>query len=239
LIENNSFEDLIKIYDVICELSLINILPPNVQLPDSTQIILSKINFLNIQDSIIIWTDSDSIRDFTTILLTVRNLLINSMNIGIPIRGGLSLVPVHYSEKKIASDTSWQKFSLIGKGVLKAYMLESKQNWSGCAIDSLCLKRFNDLYTEADTDRIDLRIMQDSQLLREYKIPSKKSQVRDEWAINWANKLRTEDGDASILTNYIRHQFSKFNKDCNNWEVEEKIMNTINFAIEVNKINTI
>ncbi|HHT7180666.1 TPA: hypothetical protein ACTZ5A_005380 [Bacillus cereus] len=107
--------------------------------------------FYQFSDSVILYTkdDSDNARD--KMVLTLNYLLARSALQGFPLRGGLVKEEL-YAKPPI----------LVGEGIIKAYGLEMKQEWSGVIVHKDC-------YTLLDYETTDIA----NKLIARVKVPVK------------------------------------------------------------------
>ena len=185
------------------------------------------LNSLVISDSIVIWTDDASPRSFVEIISTVAAYLNHSMSEGLPLRGAISMGEIaikagtHSETNKLNSYTT-----VLGKALTKAYLLENKVNCAGCIIDDLCISYYQGHYEMAQEPKpVSIKMLEKLNLLKKYAIPLKAGDVTEHYTINWTQFM----GNRRLNESEVRDAFSKHNKTCNKWEVEEKIVNTLNF----------
>ncbi len=233
LVNNNTHEELEKIYkksfEINLQLSLSNGLykivkdnqDKNITVADISN---SKINSLMISDSIILWTDNISMKNFIDMLIVVRNLLNNGFIFGTPLRGAISLGNLSFLQTDITSEIKYVQNSLIGKGLIKAYLIESGQNWAGCIIDSDCIENYQFQFNQIDDkkDIADIEYLEQKNVLIKYNVPYKTGEIKENYVVNW---FRNDAVDEKL----IRNSFKQHNKNINNWDVENKIKNTLEF----------
>lgn len=79
------------------------------------------INSLIVSDSVILWTDRVTMKSFIDIVTVARNLLVQGIFCGIPMRGAISLGPVSFLRGDINTELMNGTASLIRLGLVKAY----------------------------------------------------------------------------------------------------------------------
>ncbi|MBK7968569.1 MAG: hypothetical protein IPK08_06330 [Bacteroidetes bacterium] len=83
--KKNSHDDLLKLYGMF--LSAIQQAQHITHYENSSNV---KINFKFISDSILIWSENDSIEDFKYIVYSIKNILYVGASMGLPLRGNLT-----------------------------------------------------------------------------------------------------------------------------------------------------
>ena len=177
-----------------------------------------------ISDSIILWTNDITMKSFIDIVVVVRNLLNNSFIFGTPLRGAISLGNLSFLQHDMSSETKYVQNSLIGEGLIKSYLMESGQNWAGCIIDNACIENYQSQFNRIKDkkDIADIDYLEQKKILLKYNVPYKVGEIKEYYVINW-NK------DKIINEQLIKSSFEQHNKNVNNWDVETKIKNTLEF----------
>lgn len=186
------------------------------------------INSMTISDSIIFWTNSDSLESFFIIFRAASALMISSFSMGLPLRGAITIGEISISHGFYEYNQSSIKSSLIGKPLVKAYEMEKQQNWSGCIIDDECIN----LYLESikkrnlsEEDPFGISNLINSKLILEYEVPLKENKFEKKYVINWTM--------GGIFDHYkiseIEKAFSDHKKSTEREDVKIKIINTLEF----------
>jgi len=231
LVNNNSHEDLKKLYFKDFDFSI------SASLCDVKASIIGPIeraiNSFTISDSIIFWTNNDSLESFFVLFTAASTLMISSLVMGLPLRGSITAGELSMTHGFYDYNKSSIKSSLIGKPIVNAYELEKQQNWSGCVIDDKCIK----LYLEAikkrkltEEDPYGISNLLNSDLIVKYNVPfknnkSKNSKYLTKYVINWTKGGIFQHYSASEL----ERKFSEHNKNIERDDVKEKIKNTVDF----------
>ncbi|HDR6266614.1 DUF262 domain-containing protein [Bacillus cereus group sp. Bce039] len=229
LVNNNSNKDLIDLYSKIIDGSVENALSKGQINIDENgnanpNLDYASVNTLVISDSILLWTNHDHPWDFMDLILVVREVLYNSMKAGIPLRGAIAKGPlVTQKHDKSKGDILIHRFTVVGKALVEAYKKEAIQEWSGCLIDEECI---NSLSNSVISNNLD--ILLNKNILIKYKVPYKLGNIKEEYVLNWVGEKMT--------TKTVRESFSKYNKGVNNWAVESKIKNTLEFLTYVQSL---
>jgi len=209
--------------------------------PDTREV---SVNSLLVSDSIVIWTDNDSMEAFVDMVSAVRSLMAISAFEGIPLRGAITLGPITMHIGKIQSGKHNFQHTLFGKALVEAYSLEKKQQWSGCAIHDEAIKRFKSHYQEKSPlpeSLLTLERMIIDKWICEYIVPLKKTDrcTRNSmYVIDWVNHPQTTTRMSTILRAFQKHnkmeETSNQDRNKDNVSIEEKINNTIAFVKHVN-----
>ncbi|WP_293887852.1 MULTISPECIES: hypothetical protein [unclassified Sphingobacterium] len=212
LVEKNSHEDLIKIYnDALCDtVNKIREIGIEHHNYDKTAVeSLESISQFIISDSIILIQNEFNHRGLFFLILQSRVLLRMGINEGIPLRGAISLGEISVLENLGTT--------IVGRGLTNAYQMESIQNWSGAIIDPNCFKIHPN-----DISFINILTKSDKPLLIEYDVPLKAFYEDNFFAINWVDKSDSIDD--------IRNAFYSHKKEIESPKQEEIINNTLQFA---------
>lgn len=138
LVTNNSEEKLIQIYEEL----LAPIVETGLSLPESPRPSNFKINSLVISDSIVLWTDDSTEESFFKIITVMGMILFAGIATGIPLRGSITAGSLTRLSNKYESNTNNVTETVLGKGLVDAYLLEKTQQWSGCIISKSALEEF-------------------------------------------------------------------------------------------------
>lgn len=177
------------------------------------------LRIVNISDSIMIWTTNGKENTLIELVSAVKLLMSLSFSIGIPLRGSIVMGDIAVLEQK-------GYLSIVGKGLVHAYELEGKQQWSGCEVDNGIFRYLKSFQKQIMGNEMPLRIEKLDSLLVETDIPTKDGNKKGK-AVNWAH-------NANITEDLIKESFGKYNKRKNESEqvkksTEEKIENTLKF----------
>jgi len=177
---------------------------------------ISKVNLISISDSIVLYTDDNTIDDFLHIIDAVSTLLNIGIKNGFPLRGELSsgyFSAILKENKSLDFDYSNQ--ILLGKALVEAYTIESKQEWAGCIISDKCFQIF-----EEKVDNLKLKYYKNNYKIINYNVPIKGTNT-EQYVVNWVK-------DSTINNNQVKEAFQKHNKIIND-NVKTKIKNTLDF----------
>ncbi len=235
LVLNNDHETLIKkfqnLFSISIELSLsqgkYNIIENSgkeLAVPDLNHAL---VNSINISDSVILWTDDDSMQSFINLIVTVRNVINHCTLAGFPMRGAIVRGEMTFLKRQMGIKTDVTQQALIGKGIVDAYIQESKQEWAGCTVDATAIKAYIKQYEEMKNKvkyLPSIEYLVEKKLICKYKVPYKTGIIKDEYVLEWPAVNRTLPDEKRI-----RDAFSMHNKNTNDLSVELKILNTLRF----------
>ena len=234
LVKNNDHNTLVELYQklVTFPITFYNDFKANEQkrLEEKlgVKFISAGLRLVNISDSIVLWTNNSKEQSLIELLFAVKLLMSISMTFGIPLRGAVVKGDIEVLEQK-------GNISIIGKGLVHAYEIEKKQKWSGCMIDSgifTFLKSFQRVILQKNTLP---HIEKLNRLVVKFEVPLKDKKTVNSYVINWADNLK-------MTKEEIYDSFAKFKKRENEdkklrKDIEEKIINTINFYKSVQLFN--
>jgi hypothetical protein len=238
-VKNNDHGKVARVYD--------NLFSPNAELaasrgkfkvvshPDGGQRAIADlgqavVSSMVISDSIILWTKDGSMRSFIDIVAVTRSLLVLSIYAGLPLRGGIAMGALSFRSSASAAGLVQLQNTIVGAALVKAYSLESEQEWSGCAVDDECLDHCRRSY-DGQPDLSDLATIEyliEKKLLVQYPIPFKNEIRKDATAIDWPNANKTR-----LAERTCRESFEMHGKRADGPGVREKIENTIAFLRQV------
>lgn len=153
--------------------------------------------------------------------------------LGIPLRGGITegIISIIKEQQKSNADNS--QFTFVGKSIVDAYLMEQKQEWSGCIISESCIKLYEQMLdSEAnlsdDPQRlkraVSLPSLIDRGFLLKYNVPFKDEKFSEEYVINWVRQFNPKLNEKTIKDSFAAHK-----KSTNHPDVLRKIENTISF----------
>lgn len=221
MVEKNSHEELMEAYEFGLYQSIetaeeaANLVLGIITPPQELESL--KIQIYVISDSIIFIQDTLTQRGLLYIISYCRILIGSCLADGIPIRGAISYGPVSVEHKRGTT--------IVGRGLTKAYDLESRQQWAGGIVDKECF----DVVSKENQDLVDHLINdKENPIITKYSVPQKGGSIKEELALDWTiYKLIKNSED-------IRSAFSMHNKEINE-DVEIKIQNTIKFFNDIKK----
>lgn len=236
LIENNKLEEVVKLYEMFEPSLLFSMAVANIKyrlehldspptLPTAEQ---THLNSLFISDSIIIWTDDDYPNRFVEIISVVKQHMKLAIELGFPLRGAITSGEIAVktgNHKKSSKLNSYN--TILGLPLTKAYLLENTAEWSGCIIDENTINHYNtqvDLYKSSQSNILDLNGLVEIDILKPYKVPMKTGRIKEYYTVNWTHFMGPR-----LKEEIIRKSFNRHNKKTDDWSIENKIRNTINY----------
>jgi hypothetical protein len=181
----------------------------------------SKLNCLNISDSVIIWTndcEADSLKELISVAYEF-----NWREIGynFPLRGSVVKGKIREvtGRQTNSEGGSYSVQCVYGKGIVDAYLKAESQNWAGTVIDQNII---NDLALYNLLDILKGKSIK-------YKVPYKNGEVEE-----FVFKIKKGKLNETALNNILKdidNVFSMDNKNIQNDSVKLKIENTKNFII--------
>lgn len=181
----------------------------------------STLNAINFSDTIVIWTNDDSLDSFVELIEAAFRFNHRSVNMTFPIRGMIvldELESVAYSYTNDIGGT-YNINSVFGKGLVKAHVQAEQQQWAGSVISEEVIDKFK-------SDGIDIDEVL-KPFAQRYKVPYKPPfEIKYE---EYALKLVTGINDEFLknVSKGIVDNFSQYNKDASHESTQEKLANTI------------
>lgn len=217
LVSNNSHEELFEIYDFALYDTLKSMIPILKTVygffPQLGTKEIDTLEIYIISDSIIIVQKDTSTKGFLYLLAVSRIILSSAMGGGIPLRGGISVGEVSVIKNEYGT-------TILGKGLTKAYEIESNQSWSGAIVSKECF----DFLKEPDSKDLAERLIKAEReiLIRKYNVPSKNGE-KEEYVVEWTEYYLIKSEKDVIQA------FSKHNKSTDLERTQKIIENTVKF----------
>jgi hypothetical protein len=170
---NNDIDEIERIFDHLLRDSQIALsgetykqLNPGMIVPDLKN---QKINCLHISDSIIFWSNTDSIEDFNELVNVCYTFYWRSLQSTFPLRGCLTYGEVAFRPTKISTEhnATFYNSSLIGKGLVNAYLKAESINFAGCILDESVIQKIGNFETN--------KLLQHGKICY-YKVPYKEKE---------------------------------------------------------------
>lgn len=235
LVQNNSHEELKKIYDFsVKKFTISNNNNQRVIIESSRPSLIGDGSNINVQslmvsDSIIVWSMDNSSKSFCDILYMCMKIVSSSILKYLPVRAAVSSGPITYDYMENGSNN--QTF-LYGGSIIKAYTLAESTNWIGCVIDDDTINNF--IEKSVTDDFIKIHELLNRKILIPYKVPLKQDKFDLKYVVNWTlhPQWQTYYSQADIKFSpreLIQKSFSELNKKTENIDVTYKKKNTIDF----------
>lgn len=182
-----------------------------------------KVNCLHVSDSIIFWTNNNTEEDFKDLVEVCYSFYWRSLQATFPLRGCLTYGEIDFNPSTIKNDNGidFYNYSLIGKGLVDAYLKSDNIEYAGCLLDELAIEKVSDsLINDLIYD----------QKICMYKVPYKKGE-------NYEHVFRPIKGDHNDVSfrntaESIKRLFtyaSKTEMTSMTKNVKKKLNNTIDF----------
>lgn len=183
-----------------------------------------KVNCLHISDSIIFWTNTARLEDFIEIANVCYTFYWRSLQTTFPLRGCLTFGEIDFQPQKFDPSQQGEFFnsSLLGKGIVDAYLKSDSLEYAGCIIDESALK---DLPEKTIYDLLE------EQKICLYKVPYKDNCSKYEHVFR-PNRGKHDDvsfRNAAINIKSLFCYTSKVTEDELPQSVKNKLNNTIDF----------
>jgi hypothetical protein len=184
---------------------------------------LSRINCLNISDTVIFWTNDDSIESLEELLLVAYEFNWREILYNFPVRGVIYCdeLEMFSGQQKNTVGAIYSANLIYGKGLVKAHLKGENLNWAGSVIDKTV--------TENVSHKIDINTFL-SPFAKLYKVPYKiyEQNYNEEYALKLV-KEELNDTAFENKKNGIIRAFSNDNKNIDNSRVQTILENTISF----------
>lgn len=182
-----------------------------------------KVNCLHISDSIVFWTNSNTEEDFIELVNVCYSFYWRSLQTTFPLRGCLTYGEIDFNPHTFdnKNGVKFYNYSLIGKGLVDAYIKSDSIEYAGCFLDKLAIGKVS--------DKLINDLIYDQKLCM-YKVPFKNGE-------NYEHVFRPVKGDHNDVSfrntaNRIKSLFtyaSKTELEKMPESVKTKMNNTIDF----------
>jgi hypothetical protein len=183
----------------------------------------SRINCLNISDTIIFWTNDDSLESFMELLKVSFDFNWREILHNVPTRGAMVYADVELLTSRSQNDVggTYNVNMIYGKGLVEAHIKAENQNWAGFVIDNSVITKLATMANVAST--LDPFAVQ-------YKVPYKNNVGNQE--NEYVFRLNTGSPKLNPVafgnwSKNITDGFSRDNKNPNNPRAQEILANTL------------
>ena len=188
----------------------------------------SKINCLNISDTVIFWTNDDSLDSFKELLKISFDFNKRETTCdGFPVRGAIVYdeIDIIQGYQKTEKGGRYNVNSIYGKGLVNAHLKAEDLNMASCIIDSSIVEKIKEFGEVED-------IISDYAI--KYAVPYKKCKSKEtEYVLPFYTKSKINDEAIENIKNEIIVAFNSHNKGMDE-RAEILLKNTIDF-LEINK----
>jgi len=180
----------------------------------------TRINCLNISDTVIFWTNDDSIESFEELILVAFDFNWREILYSFPIRGVIFFDEIEMISEQFKNSAGaiYSPNLIYGKGLVKAHLKAENLNWAGTVIDKSVIEEvINRLNT----------VKFFNQFAKLYKVPYKIPENDiEEYALLLA-RGGLDDSSVTTLKNNIIRVFKNDNKPFDKPRVQELLSNTL------------
>lgn len=186
----------------------------------------SKLNCLNISDTVLIWTNDCSNTSLIELIKVAYHFNWTENGYNFPVRGSVVKGKIReVTGKNINSEGgSYSVQCIYGKAMIDAHIKAENQNWAGTVIDK-------NVVDDLKSSEIGSQLLNDTSI--QYDVPYKTGEIKD-----FVLKLKKGKLNDTALTNFlsdIDRIFEMDNKGINE-SVKTKIKNTKQFIIDCKNI---
>ena len=105
-----------------------------------------KVNCLHISDSIVFWTNSNTEENFIELVNVCYSFYWRSLQTTFPLRGCLTYGEIDFNPNTFdnINGVKFYNYSLIGKGLVDAYIRSDSIEYAGCILDKLAIEKVSD-----------------------------------------------------------------------------------------------
>jgi hypothetical protein len=181
------------------------------------------INCLNISDTVIFWTDNDSVESLKDLLAVAYRFNWSQILFNFPVRGVIYYdeLEMVYGSQTNNKGSIYSANIIYGKGLAKAHMKCENLNWAGSAIDETVIQEIS---SQINIDEFL------EPFAKIYNVPYTKPEAhtKKEYALKLA---KTSHNILSFNTDKdnVISRFKSDNKFFDNPRVQEILCNTISF----------
>lgn len=182
----------------------------------------SKINCLNISDTVIFWTNDDSFDSFNELLKVSFNFNYRVTCFHFPVRGAIVFDEIEiingFNETK--NGGTYNVNSVYGKGLVKAHLKAENLNFASCVIDNSVVEKIHEFGNLKEII---------GKFAVEYKVPYKINEfIYPEFVLKFFVNNSIND---EAFTNYANDISNAFKEDKKGMDTrsDELLMNTIEF----------
>lgn len=182
----------------------------------------SKLNCLNISDTVIIWTNDCGLVSLKELINVAYEFNWRELGYNFPLRGTIlkGKIKEVTGRKANSEGGSYSVQCIYGKGIVDAHLKAEAQNWAGTVIDQTII---DDLVNFEQIDLI-------NEITTRYEVPYKTGNI-EEYVFKIKKTPLNDTSLANVLRD-IQRVFSMDNKSIVHESVKLKIENTKKFIID-------
>lgn len=182
----------------------------------------TRINCLNISDTVIFWTNDDSVESLEELLLVAYEFNWREILYSFPIRGVIyyDQIEMISGQQKNQAGAIYSPNLIYGHGLVKAHIKTENLNWAGCVIDATVLEQLKDKVNVEEFLK---------PFAKQYKVPYKTQEHNLDEYVLLINKGSLNETAFENAKKDIIQAFSNDNKPVDKPRVQELLANTIAF----------
>ena len=184
---------------------------------------LTRINCLNISDTVIFWTNDASIESLEELLLVAYEFNWRQIIYNFPVRGVICCDEIQMisGQQKNQAGAIYSPNLIYGHGLVKAHLKAENLNWAGSVIDKTLIEQID--------GKVDVQRFLEP-FAKLYHVPYKvyEQDIQEEFALN-INKGGLNETAFNNTKDSIISAFSSDNKSIDKPRVQEILTNTIAF----------
>ena len=203
------------------------------QVPDTQR---ASVNSLLVSDSIMMWTEDDSMGAFINVVAAVRHIMAYSLFCGMPLRGAISIGPLTMFVGRTPSPKLIFQHTLVGKPIVETAVAEKQKQWSGCMITQPAIDCYVNHYasrTNVSSNLATLEFVIEKKFILRYpvamQIKGGKVIEEEHYVVDWVSGSK-----APVWTSSVIKAFSMHGKSVDDPTIKAKMENTIKFVRHVN-----
>lgn len=184
----------------------------------------SKLNCLNISDTVLFWTNDLSEESLLELIQVAYEFNWREVTFNFPLRGSIvkGNVKIVSGKDNTEAGGSYSVQCLYGKGLVYAHDLAENQEWAGTIIDDVV---YEDLNSSENG-----KIISEKNII-DYDVPIKNNQKKSSKVFKLRQEISSEEYLEKLLKS-IDDVFAQDNKGVDNKSVQLKITNTKQFLID-------
>lgn len=183
----------------------------------------TRINCLNISDTVIFWTNDNSIESLEELLLVAYEFNWREILYNFPVRGVVYCDEIEMisGQQRNQAGAVYSPNLIYGKGLVNAHLKAENLNWAGSVIDQTVIQQID--------GKVDVATFLEP-FAKPYKVPYKSAdtELADEYALKINKGGLNETAFENTKQGIIR-AFSNDNKSIDKPRVQELIANTVSF----------
>lgn len=183
-----------------------------------------RINCVNFSDTVVFWSNDDSVESFREILETSYNFNWHQNRYTFPVRGAIVYDEIIHVDFRITNvhSSKYNVNSLYGKGLVRAHLKAESQEWAGTVIDSTVIE-----YLKVKYPRYAAYL---EEFAMEYEVPYKESYSLpgSEYALRLVAGNLNDETFKNVADGIVRN-FGELRKDSQHPSAQKKLANTLEF----------